>query len=77
MSQLPGAAKLPATNAAPVGAVELALPPGNYEAQWLNPVTGRTERTQTFSPTGGRQRVEWPPFTEDIALSIRRTKSSR
>ena len=51
--------------------VELAVPNGNYKAQWVDPVTGRKEQSSAESKNG-RLTLRSPEFTQDIALSIRR-----
>jgi hypothetical protein len=53
----------------------LDLPDGRYTAEWLNPSTGKVERSQEIQARGGRTVVESPRYEEDIALRIRREGS--
>jgi hypothetical protein len=55
-------------------AVEIDLPPGSYEAHWLDPRSGRRERPANIAHSGGIHRFESPLYEEDAALRIcRRT----
>ncbi|MGI8605080.1 MAG: cellulase family glycosylhydrolase [Verrucomicrobiales bacterium] len=56
------------------GSAELALdtPPGNYDAEWLNPVTGKMEKRESRQHTSGHLMLKSPPFAEDIALRLKR-----
>ena len=49
----------------------LDLPPGRYRAEWINPRSGATDKSEDFESPGGRVRVESPAYEEDIALRIR------
>jgi hypothetical protein len=53
---------------------ELALdvPKGRYQAEWLNPRTGKVEDTQTLRHPGGTLTLGSPGYAEDVALSLRR-----
>jgi hypothetical protein len=53
--------------------VVLALPAGKYQAEWVSPKTGRAEKTDSFSHAGGNRKFSSPPYSEDIALRVRRT----
>jgi hypothetical protein len=48
------------------------LPPGNYRAEWLNPVSGNVDVQLAFDHPGGERKLSPPSFNTDIALSIRR-----
>jgi len=48
------------------------LPPGRYEAEWINTKSGETERRDKIRHTGNVLRMVSPPFREDIALAIRK-----
>lgn len=54
------------------GLAELALdlPPGQYEAEWVNTKTGRTEKAEPFQHEGGIRTLQPPAYTDDIALRI-------
>jgi len=52
--------------------LELKIPDGNYEARWLNPVSGNYEKTETIQSRNGKLVVRSPRFEHDIALSVRR-----
>ena len=53
------------------GELMLDLPAGSYRAEWLNPITGRTDKAETFRHEGGEKKVVWPSFAEDMALRVR------
>ncbi|MBN1509154.1 MAG: heparin lyase I family protein [Sedimentisphaerales bacterium] len=48
----------------------VALPAGQYKAQWLNTKTGDIERTAMFTPERGSQTLQVPTYVDDIALRI-------
>ncbi|HOW69568.1 MAG TPA: hypothetical protein PKY77_03115 [Phycisphaerae bacterium] len=50
----------------------LELPPGTYQAEWLNTRTGRTDKAERIPHDGGRRSLTSPPYTEDIALAVKR-----
>jgi hypothetical protein len=52
--------------------LQLTLPPGRYEAEWINTKTGETERRDKLRHAGGPWAIITPLFEEDIALAIRR-----
>src|SRR5436190_9592938 len=52
--------------------LQLNLPAGNYEAEWINPKTGKPERRDTIRHPGGPHAIVSPTFQDDIALAIRK-----
>ena len=50
----------------------LALPRGQYRAEWVNTTTGAVEAHASFEHAGGAKRLESPRFAADIALRVRR-----
>jgi hypothetical protein len=50
----------------------LQLPAGPYRAEWLNPRTGKVEKTQQIEAHGDGVDVDSPDYEEDVALRIRR-----
>ena len=50
----------------------LALPTGDYGAEWLNPRTGSVEKTETLRHEGGDRMLVSPAYSEDIALRVTR-----
>lgn len=52
--------------------LDLELPAGRYRGEWINPVTGQTDKTEKLRHNGGTLRLESPPVTTDIALRLRR-----
>jgi hypothetical protein len=50
--------------------LDLALPPGAYNTEWINPVTGRTEKQETVKTKNGKITLLSPNYEEDIALRI-------
>lgn len=52
--------------------LELALSVGHYQAEWINPRTGATAHSEAVESKDGVARLKAPPYTEDIALRVRR-----
>ena len=50
----------------------LELPAGRYEARWLNPRTGKVDKSQELESRGKRVDVVSPDYRADVALSVRR-----
>lgn len=48
----------------------LELPPGSYQAKWINTRNGRIEKTESFVQTTATRLLRSPDYTEDIALRI-------
>ena len=46
------------------------LPAGRYSIEWLNPKTGRIEKTGSLEHAGGKVTLSSPEYTEDIALRV-------
>jgi hypothetical protein len=61
-----------ATNAPAPSGVELELPPGSYNAQWIDPKTGRITNREKFKHSGKNYKPAVPKFSEDIALKLTR-----
>jgi len=49
---------------------EFQLPKGKYSLEWLNPITGKLEKKEKLSHSGGIVKLESPAYDEDIALKI-------
>jgi hypothetical protein len=58
--------------------LELRVPAGTYTAEWVNPRTDGRELQRLEVKAGGVNptRLASPPFEEDLALAIRKTRSS-
>jgi hypothetical protein len=54
---------------------EMALPSGNYTEQWIDTVTGKITKTETFTHKGAIHGCDPPEYDIDIALKIKRVKS--
>jgi hypothetical protein len=52
--------------------LELALPAGEFEAQWFDPASGQALSYVRFSHPGGGARLAAPAFAEDIVLAVRK-----
>lgn len=52
--------------------LEISLPDGRYQADWINPVTGTVDRQETVTARDGLLRLASPPFRDDVALGLRR-----
>jgi hypothetical protein len=50
----------------------LKLPAGAYQARWLNPRTGKIDKTEQIESQGELLKIASPAYDEDVALSIRR-----
>jgi hypothetical protein len=48
----------------------LDLSKGSYRAEWVNPVTGKTDKAETFDHAGGQKKLVSPAFSLDIALRV-------
>jgi len=48
------------------------LPPGSYEARWIDTKTGRLEKTEKLKSSGKPHALAWPSYREDVVLRIRR-----
>ncbi|OWK35068.1 hypothetical protein [Fimbriiglobus ruber] len=53
----------------------LDLPPGRYQAEWVDPLTGRVLKTDAVSATGPTTDLKSPKYDPDIALRMRREKT--
>jgi len=52
--------------------LEVALPPGRYQVEWLDPRNVCSIVRQQLNHPGGQARLANPAFTEDIALCLRK-----
>ena len=52
--------------------LELNLPAGAYQADWVEPATGSILRTDKLAHEGGNVTVTTPEYTVDLALRIKR-----
>lgn len=60
------------SNAAPqTMSLTLLLPPGNYRAEWLDPVSGKITKRERVQSRGAMT-IQSPEFLREIALSVRR-----
>lgn len=50
--------------------IHLNLPPGPYQAEWINTRSGRIERSGDFTHAGGVRILPAPAFDDDIALAV-------
>jgi len=54
----------------------LELPAGNYRAEWVSTKTGKVEKAEGFAHAKGNRKLVSPPYSEDIALRIKRAGST-
>ena len=54
----------------PGSSFELKLLAGNYEVEWMNPVTGARDQKKLLKHTGGKLVLVAPAYREDAALRI-------
>jgi len=52
--------------------LDLDLPEGRYQAEWLHPATGKVHKDEPFNHAGGSRHIDSPRYTEDIALRLLR-----
>ncbi|HEY0455060.1 MAG TPA: cellulase family glycosylhydrolase [Verrucomicrobiae bacterium] len=50
----------------------LELPEGNYNVEWISPITGTVLKKEKLKHKGGEASLESPAYNPDIALRIRR-----
>ena len=50
--------------------VELTLPAGTYEVEWMNPLTGKRDKKTFLKHSGGKVVLVFPEYGEDIALRV-------
>ena len=50
----------------------LELPAGACKAEWVNTKTGAVDKAESFQHPGGERTFASPPYSEDIALRVRR-----
>jgi hypothetical protein len=55
----------------------LALPEGAYRAEWVNPRTGRVDRSEEIKHRGGERLLAAPEYDEDVALRLTRDGAKR
>jgi hypothetical protein len=49
----------------------LALPPGRYAAEWVDPLSGGVAKREDILHAGGLRTLVAPPFGSDVALAVR------
>ncbi len=49
---------------------EFQLPEGEYSLEWLNPISGKPEKKEKLSHSGGNLKLSSPEYREDIALKL-------
>lgn len=52
--------------------VQLEMEPGTFRAEWINTLTGKTDKAETFRHTGGARLLISPVYAVDTGLRIRR-----
>ena len=57
----------------PQAALTLTMPAGRYEVRWVNTLTGAVDKSEQIRHAGGKLSLTSPPYTEDVALSVRVT----
>ena len=50
----------------------LELPAATYKSEWIDTKTGGSTKTETFDHAGGNKTLTSPPYSEDIALRVKR-----
>lgn len=52
--------------------LEMELPRGRWRAEWINTLTGGTDKAEEFTHRGGLRSLPSPEFEDDIALRVRK-----
>jgi len=52
----------------------LELPAGAWRAEWVDTKTGEVAKSQDFTHEGGASKLTSPPYKDDIALRVKRSK---
>lgn len=55
---------------APAGTLQVRIPPGRWNAVWIDPVTGDIVRKESRRHTEGNLSLEIPPMDHDLALRL-------
>ena len=50
--------------------LELNLPKGNYSLEWMNPLSGKSEKKIELNHAGGKAKFDSPAYSEDFSLRI-------
>jgi hypothetical protein len=58
----------------PTANLSLALPAGRYQAEWIDPSSGKTLKTETVIATDAATTMQSPAYDPDIALRLRRVE---
>lgn len=53
-------------------AIALELPAGSYRSEWVNTLTGKTDKRETHRHKGGRLVLDSPRYLQDLALKLTR-----
>ncbi len=53
--------------------LDLAMPPGRYQADWIDPADGKNKKSERFQHRGGIRTLNAPHFTADMALRVKET----
>lgn len=53
----------------------LSIPKGDYQAEWISPITGKVLKSEAITAAGTPVELASPPFDPDIALRIHRSDS--
>ncbi|HVF86503.1 MAG TPA: PA14 domain-containing protein, partial [Pyrinomonadaceae bacterium] len=51
---------------------KVTLPAGAYKVEWVNTVTGKVDKAESFTHSGGDRALASPAYSEDIALRIKK-----
>ena len=55
-----------------VSKLDVELPAGRYQVQWINTLSGAVDKAETIRHDAGRRSLDAPDYSADVALSIRR-----
>jgi len=55
--------------------LELNLPKGNYSLEWMNPLSGKTEKKIELNHAGGKAKLISPEYSKDFSLRILKVRN--
>ncbi len=55
--------------------LELNLPKGNYLLEWMNPLSGKSEKKISLNHPSGKAKLESPVYSEDFSLRILKVRA--
>lgn len=67
---LPGKQYAVYISGGPKASLEMEMPAGHYKIEWMNTLSGKTEKREYLKHGGGKAVIQSPAYNADIALAI-------